>query len=139
MEPDGQALLETVRFRDDSSYEYQNADDPEKTDSETDLDSEPLDIAEGAASRQRDLRQAADNPRTTVRISTTSGSQEGALVNRTPAAHRRIICGRPYRPPTFPSSSVGQYSFLLGISSATASGVRSSSPVGNPVMPRHGI
>ena len=134
-----QAHLETVRLSDDSSNECQNPDDPEETDSETELDSETLDIAEGAASRRRDLPQAADNRRTTVRISTTSGSQEVAPVNRTPAAHRRIIRGRPYSPPTFPSSSVGQYSSPLGIRSATASGVRSSSPVGDPDTLRHGI
>ena len=107
-EPEGQAHLETVRLSDHSSDEYQNPEDPEETDSETELDSETRDIGEGATSRRRDLPQAADNRQTTVRISTTSRSQEIALVNRTPAAHRRIIRGRPYSPPTFPSSSVGQ-------------------------------
>ena len=139
MEPDRQAHLETVRLSDDSSDAYHNPDNPEETDSETELDSETLDIAEGAASRRRDLPQAADNRRMTVRISTTSGSQEVAPVNRTPAAHRRIIRVRPYSPPTFPSSSVGQYSSPLGIRSATASGVRSLSPVEDPDTPRHGI
>ena len=67
-EPDGQAHLETVRLSDDSSDEYQNPDDPEETDSETELDSEILDIAESAVSRRHDLPQAADNPRKTVRI-----------------------------------------------------------------------
>ena len=81
MEPDGQAHLETVRLSDDSSDEYQIPDDPEETDSETELDSETLDIAEGAASRRRDLPQAADNRGTRVRISTTSGSQEVAPIN----------------------------------------------------------
>ena len=139
MEPDGEAHLETVPLSDDSSDEYQNPDDLEDTDSETELDSETLDIAEYAASRWRDLPQAADNRRTTVRISTTSGSQEVALVNRTPAAHRRVIRGRPYSPPTFSSSSVGQYSSPLGIRSAIASGVRSSRPVGDPDTTQHGI
>ena len=138
-EPDGQAHLETVHLCDDSSDEYQNPDDPEETVSETELDSETLDIAEGAPSRRRDLPQAADNRPMTVRISTTSGSQEVALVNRTPAAHWRMIRGRHNSPPTFPSSSVGQYSSPLGIHSATASAVRSSSPVGDPDTPRHGI
>ena len=138
-EPDGQAHLKTVSLSDDSSDEYQNSDDPEETDSETELDSQTLDIAEGAASRRRDLPQAADNRRTTVRISTTSRSEEVALVNRTPAAHWRVIRGRPYSPPTFPSSSVGQYSSPLGIHSAIASGVRSWSPVGDTDTTRHGI
>ena len=138
-EPDGQAHLETVHLSDNSSHEYQNLDDQEETDSETELESESLDIAEGAAYRRRDLPQAADNRRTTGRISTTSGSQEVALVNRTPAAHRRVISGRAYSPPTFPSSRVGQCSSPLGIRTAIASGVRSSSPVGDPDTPRHGI
>ena len=103
------------------------------------LERETLDIAEGAASGRRDLPPAADNRQTILRILTTSGSQEVALVNRTPAAHRRIIRGRPYSPPTFPSSSIGQYSSPLGIRSATASALRSSSPVGDSDTPRHGI
>ena len=80
-EPEGRAHLETLGLSDDSSHEYQNPDDPEETHSETKLDTETLDIAEGAASRRRDLPQAANSRRTTVRISTTSGSQEVALVN----------------------------------------------------------
>ena len=139
MKPAGQAHLETVRLCDDSSDEYQNQDDPEETYSETELDSETLDIGEGARSRRRDLPQAADNRRTIVRISTTSRSQVVATLISTPAAHRRIIRGSPYSPPTFPSSSVGQYSSLLGTRSATASGVRSSSPGGDPDTPRQGI
>ena len=138
-EPDEPAHLETVHLSDDSSDEYQNPDDPEEPDSVTELDSETLDLAEGAASRRCDWPQAADNRRTTVRISITSETHEVALVNRTPTAHRRVIRGRPYSPPTFPSSSVGQYSSPLGIRSAIASGVRSSSPVGDPDTPRHGI
>ena len=47
------------------------------------LDSETLDIAEGVASRRRDLPPGADNRWTTVRISTTSGSQEVALQSGT--------------------------------------------------------
>ena len=138
-EPDGQAHLEKVHLRDNSSDEYQNPDDPEETDSETELYSETFHIAEGVGSRRHDLPQAADNRLTTVRISTTSGSQEVALVNRTPAAHRGIIRSRLYSLPTFLSSSVGQYSSPLGIRSATASGVRSSSLVGDPDTPRDGI
>ena len=138
-EPDGQGHLEKVHLKSDSSDQYQNPDDPEETDSETEPYSDPFHIAEGVGSRRRDLPQAADNCQTTVRISTTSGSQEVALVNQTPAAHRRIIRGRPYSPPTFLSSSVGQYSSPLGIRSAIASGVRSSSLVGDPDTPRDSI
>ena len=138
-EPDRQAHLETVRSSGDSIHKYQYPDSAEENDSETELDSETLDIAEGAPSWLRELPYAANNCRITVRISTTSGSQEIASVNRTPAAHRRIIRGRPYSPPTFLSSSVGQYLSPLGIRSATASGVRSLSPVGDPNTPRQGI
>ena len=46
-EPERQAHLEKVRLSDDSSDEYQNPDIPEATDSETELDRETLDIAEG--------------------------------------------------------------------------------------------
>jgi len=94
-EPDGQAHLEPVRLSDGSSDEYQNPDDNDEIDSETQVDSETLDIVEGGASGRRDLPQAAGICRTTVRISTSSGSQEVALVNQTPAGRRRIIPGRP--------------------------------------------
>jgi len=72
-----------------------------------------------------------------VRISTTSGSQEVPLVRRTPANRGRIIRGRAYSAPTFLSSSVG-YSSPLATHSATTSRVRSSSPVGEPGIPRPG-
>jgi hypothetical protein len=71
-----------------------------------------------------------------VRISTTSGSQEVALGRGTLAARGRIIRGRPYTPPTFPSSSVARYSSPLATHSATTSGVRSSSPAGESTTPR---
>jgi len=72
-----------------------------------------------------------------VRISTTSesGSQEVPLVRRTPANRGRIIRGRAYSPPTFLSSSVG-YLSPLATHSGTTSGVRSSSPVAEPGIPR---
>ena len=138
-EPDGRAHLETICLSGDSSHKYQKPDYAEETDSETQLDSETLDIAEGAPSWRCDLPHAANNCRIIVRISTTSGSQEVAPVNRMPAALRRKIRGRPYSPPAFPSSSVGRYLSPLGIRSATGSGVRSLSPVGDPDTPRHGI
>ena len=53
--PVGQPHLEMVHLCDNSSDEYQNPDNSQETDSEMELDSETLDIAEGAASRRRDL------------------------------------------------------------------------------------
>ena len=73
MAPDRKSHQETVRLSNDSNDEYQNPQDPEGTDLETDHDREPLVIADGAASRGRNLPQAADNCWMTVRISTTSG------------------------------------------------------------------
>ena len=54
-------------------------------------------------------------------------------------AYKRIIRGRPYSILTFPLSSIGQYSSLLGIRSAVASGIRSMPPVGDPDTPQYGI
>jgi len=68
----------------------------------------------------------------TVRISTNSGSQEAAIVPQTPAARVTIPPGRPLSPTTFPSSSLARYSSPLGVPSTTMSGIRSSSPPGEP-------
>jgi len=54
------------------------------------------------------------------------------MVPRTPAARVTITPGRPLPPATFPSSSVAWYSSPLGIPSTTTSGIRSSSPPGEP-------
>ena len=134
-EPDGQALQETVYFSVHSSEEYQSPYNPVETDSESDIDRETLNIAKDTASRRCELPLAANKSWMTLRISTTSGSQEVGLINRTLAAHGRIIRGRPYSPPTFLSSGVGQYSSLLGPHGATASGVTNSGPVGDPDTP----
>jgi len=72
-----------------------------------------------------------NRPRT-VRTSTNSGSQEAAIVPRTPTAHVTITPGRPLSPATFPSSSVARYSSPLGVPITTTSGIRSSSPPGEP-------
>jgi len=70
-----------------------------------------------------------NRPRT-ARISTNSGSQEAAIVRRTPAAPVTITPGRPLSLATFPSSSLARYSSPLGVPSTTTSGIRSSSPPG---------
>jgi len=58
-----------------------------------------------------------NNDLRTVRLSTTPGSQDATLFRRTPAARVRIIPGRAYTPPAFPSSSTARYSSPLGIPS----------------------
>ena len=67
-----------------------------------------------------------------LRISTNSGSQEAAIVPRTPAAGVTITPGRPLSPATFPSSSVARYLSPLAVPSTTTSRIRSSSPRGEP-------
>jgi len=138
-EPDGQGHLETVHLSNDSSNEYQNPCNADETGSETEIDVEASDISEettyGRHHRWQASRRQGKGQRPMVQISTTSGSQEVPLVRRTPANHRRIIRGRAYSPPTFLSSRVG-YSSPLATHSGTTSGVRSSSPVGEPGIPR---
>ena len=73
-----------------------------------------------------------NTPPRTVRISTNSGSQEEAIVPRTPAARVTITPGRRLSPATFPSSHVARYSSPLGVPSTTTSGIRGSSPPGGP-------
>jgi len=140
-EPDGQGHLETVHLSDDSSDEYKNPCNADETGSETEIDVDASDISEGTTSGRRHRLQASrrqgKGQRPMVRISTTSGSQEVPLVRRTPANRGRIIRGRAYSPPTFLSSGVG-YSSPLATHSGTTSGVRSSSPVGEPGIPRPG-
>ena len=132
IEPDGQGDMEPVHLSDDSSDEYHASDHGEETEPDTEPDVEDLDSADGTLSRQLRGSQTAERQGNhelrTVRISTTSGSQDTAFVRRTPAARVSIIPGRAYTPPTFPSSSTAQYSSPLGIPSVTTSGVRSSSP-----------
>jgi len=79
------------------------------------------------------LVETHGNNRTrTVPISTNSGSQDAAIVPRMPAARVNITPCRPLSPATFPSSSVERYSCPLGVPSTTMSGIRSSSPPGEP-------
>jgi len=102
-------------------------------------DGEDDDIADATRAGLRDRSRSADkqtnNPVSTVRVLTTLGSEEAALVTRTPAARGRITPGRAYTPPVLPSSSVARYSSPLATHSAIASGVRSSSPAGKSSTP----
>ena len=143
-EPDGQRHIEAVPLSDDSSDEYQASCQGDETEPHTEPDIEELDSADGTPSGRRRESQAAErqgsNRLLTVRISTTSGSQEAALVRRTPVGRVRITPGRAFTPPPmFPSSSVGLYSSSLALPSDTASGIRSSSPpLGDPSTPLPG-
>jgi len=142
-QPDAQPHIETVYLRDDSSDEYQNSRRSDQTESDTEPDAEDNDIpdddtAPGTRRRSRTTDRRQANTRvSTVRVTTTYGSQGAAAVRRTPAAPRRMIQGSAYTPPTFTSSSVPPYSSPLATPSVTTSGVRSSSPPGDPRTPQH--
>jgi hypothetical protein len=142
-EPGAQPQIETVRLSDDSSDEYQNSHRSDETESDTEPDAEENDNPDhntesGPRRRSRTGDRRQTNTRvSTVRVSTTSGSQELAPVAHTPAARRRMNQGSAYTPPMFTSSSVPPYSSPLASHSATTSGVRSSSPPGDPSTQRH--
>ena len=138
-EPDAQAPTETVRLSDDSSDEYQNSRRSDQTESDTEPDTEDNDILDATGAGLRHRSRTADgqtnNRVSTVRVSTTSGSQEAALVRRTPAARGRVVPGRAYTPPVLLSSSVARYPSPLATHSVTTSGERSSSPAGGSSTP----
>ena len=142
-EPDIQRQIETVLLSDKSSDEYQNSCKSDETKSATEPDAEDNDVPNdnsGSGSRHRsgtaDRRQA--NTRvSTVRVSTTSGSQEAVQVGHTQAARSRIIRGGAYNPPAFTSSSVPPFSSPLATNSATTLEVRSSSPPNHPNNQQH--
>jgi len=94
-----------------------------KSDTEPDAEDDDIPDATGAGLRHRSRTadKQTNNRVSTVRVSTTSGSQEAALVRRTPAARGRITPGRAYTPPVLPSSSVARYLSSLATHSATTS------------------
>ena len=130
--------METVNLRDDSD-QYQNPCNADGTGSETEIDVDPSNMCKGTTSGGCDCSQAFRRPgngqRSVVQISTTSGSQEIPLVRRTPVHRGRIIRGRAHTPPPFRSSSV-RYACWPATHTGTLSGVRSSSPVGEPGIPQ---
>ncbi|PUU77999.1 hypothetical protein B9Z19DRAFT_1065385 [Tuber borchii] len=85
-----QDYWETVHLSDDSSNAYQNLGDTEETKSDTEPDTETLDIEEGTVSEPRHSSQTAgqlgNSSPMTVRISTTLESQEASLAPRMPLA-----------------------------------------------------
>ena len=107
-------------------------------------DLEELDSAEGTPSgRHREsivAKRQGWNLLQTIRISTTSGSQEAALVRQKLVGSVRITPRKACTPPPmFWSSSVGLYLSSLALPSDTASGIRSSSQTrGDPSTPRPG-
>ena len=110
---------------------------PRYTDTE-DNDALDDDTESGSHHRSRTAdRRQANTWVSTMRVSTTSGSQGAVQVGRTQAARSRIIRGGAYNPPAFTSSSVPLFSSPLATHSATTSGVRSSSPPSHPNNQQH--
>jgi len=134
MEADGQGHMEHVRLSDDSSDEYQMSHPGDETKPDTEREGANLGGADETTPRRRRgprlVETQGNNRRRTMRILTNSGSQEAAIVPRTPAARVTISPSRPWPPATFPSSSVARYSSPLGVPSTTTSGSRTSSPPG---------
>jgi len=139
IEPDTQVPTETVRLSDDSSDVYEESHRSDQAESDTEPVAEDDDIPDatgaGLRHRSRTADKQTNNQVSTVRVSTTSGSQEAALVSQMAAARGRIMHIRAYTPPVLPSSSVARYSSPLATHSATTSGVTSSSPAGESNTP----
>ena len=129
------------RFRYNSSDEYQKARRSDQTKSDIKPDTEDNDILDATGTGLRHRSRTADgqtNTRvSTVRVSTTSGSKEAAVVRWTPAARGRVIPSRAYAPPVLLSSSVVRYSAPLATHRATTSRDRSSSPAGESSTPHY--
>ena len=134
MEADEQGHMEPVRLSDDSSDEYQMSHPGDETEPDTEPERANLRGADETTPRRRLgprlVETYGNNRPRTVRISTTSGSPEAAIVPQTRAARVTITPGRPLSPARFPSSSVARYSSPLGVPSTTTSCIRSSSPPG---------
>jgi len=112
-EPDAQVPTETVRLSDDSSDEYEDSRGSDQTESDTEPDPEDDDMLDatgaGLRHRSRTADEQTNNRVSIVRVSSTSRSQEAALVRRTAAARGRITRGRAFTSPVLPSSSVARY------------------------------
>ena len=106
---------------------------------DTEPDAEDDHIPDATGAGLGHWSQTADkqtnNQISTIQISTTSGSQEAALVRWTPAARGGITPCRTYTLPLLLSSSVARYSSPLATHSITTSGVRSSIPPGESSTP----
>ena len=119
--------MEPVHLSDDSSDEYPMSHPGDETEPDTEPEGANLGGVDETTHRRRRGQRLVEihgnNHPWTVRISTNSGSQEAAIVPRTPAARVTITPGRPFSPATFPSSSVLRYSSPLGVPSTTTSGI----------------
>jgi len=137
---DGQQITEIFHLSDESSYEYQNSHISDQTELDTEPDTDENDNVDGTRSitgyPSRAGEKRTNDRVSTVRISTTSGSQEAAIVRRTPVARARIIGNSAYPPPTISTSGVSRYS-SMATHRATTSAVRRSSPRGEQGMPGH--
>jgi len=90
MEADGQGHMEPVRLSDDSSDEYQMSHPGDETEPDTGPEGAKLGGADETSPRSRCgprlVETHGNNRPRTVRISTNAGSQDAAIVPRTPAA-----------------------------------------------------
>jgi len=136
MEADRQGHMEPVCLSDDSHDGYQLSYPDEESQPDTEPEGANLGGKDQTTPRRRRgpllVETHGNNIPRTVPISTHSGSQEAAIVPRTPAAHVTITPGRPLSSATFPSSCVARYSSPLGVPSTTTSGIMSSSLQGHP-------
>ena len=139
MDPDAQVPTETVHLSDNSRDEYVDSRGSDQTESDTQPDQEddhiPDTTGAGLRHRSRTADKQTNNWVSTVRVSTTSGSQEATLLRQTPATRGHRTPGRAYTRPVLPSSCVARYSSPLATHSATTSGVRSSRPAGQSSTP----
>jgi len=102
-EPEAQSPIETVDLSDASNDEYQVSHPEEETEPDTDIDEEDPDShdetpCQTAAARPKVQKQrdgSGHNGARTVRISTTSGSQNVVTEPSTPGSRVRITGGIP--------------------------------------------
>jgi len=137
---DGQQITEIFHLSDASSDEYQNSHISDQTELDTEPDTDKNNNADGTRSIRRHQSRAGEkrtnNRVVSVQISTSSGSQEAAIVTRTPAARARIIRSSAYTATTISTSGVLHYS-SMPTHRATMSAVRRSSPRGEQGMLGH--
>ena len=92
---DGQQITEIFHLRYASSDEYQNSHISDQTELDTEPDKEEYNNADRTTSvtryQSRGGEKQSNNSVSTVQLSTTSGSQEAAIVRPAPAAQAGII------------------------------------------------
>jgi len=113
MEAHPQVPPEKVSPSNNSSEHHKVSTGLDQGESDTEAAGEDDDICEATGAGLRHLSRTADketsNLVTTVRLSTSSGLSERALVRRMAAARVPIMPGGAYPPPVLPSSSVALY------------------------------